>query len=115
MLAAKPLPPKPAIPAVAAVAADPAATPADDAIRTTADGYPNINVPAKEPAGSLMSADERARIDRGARGAAQEGRTAGKGCRRDPSRQEGGEKKTDGKCPDGASAATDADCKASDQ
>src|SRR5436190_17861282 len=58
VLAAKPLPPKPAIPEMAAVPVDPA----DAAIATNADGYPNINAPAKEPAGSLMPADERARV-----------------------------------------------------
>lgn len=112
VLAAKPLPPKPDTPAVAAAPADPSATPADEALAKDADGYPNINMPPKEPAAALMPADERARVISELEALRKKGPPAGGGTQ---VAKKAGAKKADGKCPDGATPNTDPDCKASDQ
>jgi hypothetical protein len=115
VLAAKPLPPEPETPAVAAAPPDPAATPADAAITKNADGYPNINMPPKEPPSSLMPADERARVISELEALRKKSGPPVKDAGATQVAKKGGAKaKADGKCPDGATAATDPDCKASD-
>jgi len=116
ILAAKPLPPLPATPAVAAAPADPSATPGDAAMGKDANGYPNINLPPKEPAAALMPADERARVITELEALRKKGAdTAGKDAGATKVAKKASAKKPDGKCPDGATAATDPDCKANDQ
>src|SRR5947208_2216723 len=112
VLAAKPLPPEPETPAVAAAPPDPAASAADAAIAKNADGYPNINTPPKEPPSSLMPADERARVISELEALRQKSGPPLKEAGATKVAKKGGTKaKIDGKCPDGATAATDPDCK----
>jgi len=115
VFAAKPLPPKPAIPEIAAAPPDPAATPEAEAMRKNADGYPNINAPAKEPAGSLLPADERARVISELEALRNKGGAPAKAAAATQVAKKTGATKADGKCPDGATAAADPDCKSSDQ
>jgi hypothetical protein len=110
VLAAKPLPPAPATPAVAAAPADPSATPDDAAMAKDANGYPNINLPPKEPAAALMPADERARVISELEALRKKGADPGKDAGGTKVAKKAGAKKADGKCPDGATAATDPDC-----
>jgi hypothetical protein len=112
VLAAKPLPPKPGIPEFAAAPVDPAATAADEAISKNADGYPNINAPPKEPASALMPADERARVISELEALRKKGGPPAKDSGATRVAKKAGSNKADGKCPDGATAATDPDCKA---
>lgn len=110
VLAAKPVPPKPEIPEVAAAPVDPA-TPADDAVTKNADGFPNINAPPKEPAASLMPADERARVISELEALRKKGGPPAKDSGATQVAKKAGSKKADGKCPEGASAAADPDCR----
>ena len=113
VLAAKPLTPVAETPAVAVAPPDPAAAAADQTIGKNADGYPNINAPPKEPASSLLPADERARVIselealRNHQGGAVAKDSGGAAVAKKGSAKA----KPDGKCPEGATPATDADCK----
>ena len=71
---------------------------------------------AKEPASSLLPADERARVISELEALRKhQGGPAAKDAGATQIAKKGGAKKADGKCPDGATAATDPDCKSSDQ
>ena len=104
VLAAKPLPPKPAIPEIARRPGRSGSNPGRRGDQQDRDGYPNINAPAKEPAGSLLPADERARVIAELEALRRKG-TPRQGCRRDPGREESRRRKGRRKCPDGASGA----------
>jgi hypothetical protein len=109
--ASKPLAPLPETPAVAAAPPDPAA--ADQANGKNANGFPNINTPAKEPASKLLPDDERARVISELEALRKKGGATAKDAGGvEVAKKSGGKTKAVGKCPDGATAATDPACKA---
>ena len=109
MFAAKPLPPLPQTPAVAAAPPDPAAA---APITKNAEGYPNINAPVREPASKLLPDDERARVISELEALRKKG-GAGKDSGGVEVAKKGAAKAKIPKCPDGATAAGDSNCKSS--
>jgi hypothetical protein len=109
LFAAKPLPPLPETPAVAAAPPDPAA---DAPITKNAEGYPNINAPVREPASKLLPDDERARVISELEALRKKG-GAGKDSGGVEVAKKGAAKAKIPKCPDGATAAGDSNCKSS--
>ena len=108
LFGATPVAPLPETPAVAAVPPDPSGR---GNVVKNADGFPNVNAPALEPASKLLPEDERARVIAELEALRKKDDSASKAPAGTQVAKKSGTKVKSAKCPDGTTATTASGCK----